>query len=472
MTRSRLTAWLILTAAAWLLPASPARADKLAPTYAIEQVRISGNSKTKEHVIRRALLVQPGERLAVDDPRFEISRYRLLSLGYFSEVRLRLEKGSARGKVVLVVQVEERGTIILTDIFFGSSEATTAWGGLGIAENNFLGRGIAINGAFVIGSAPEVEPGNPQGAFTLGVSSTRLAGGPLSAHASFNFLTGNDFFRRSGLESSSNPKDFVGIGYTRIGGVLGIGFDLARYTQMYIDYRGEFVQADVPTGAVREGTQGDNQPIDFGINNGISVLSMLNLTIQRDTRSDPVLPQRGYIMSVAGELSLGLLGSGYDFFKLKALYRHYFPMSWGHIISLNLGGGVVFGEAPFFEKFFIGDFNDLVPSRALGLNFSTLPSRDIFGTAIDTKRYEEFAVRASMEYIVPWFRGGKFFYGGDFFVDVGVIMLTSRRELQVRDRSLTESIPIDMTLDAGLRLDTRVGVFRLSIGNGVGRIPF
>jgi hypothetical protein len=57
-------------------------------------------------------------------------------------------------------------------------------------------------------------------------------------------------------------------------------------------------------------------------------------------------------------------------------------------------------------------------------------------------------------------------------VDVGLLMLTSRKELQVRDQDLSGSIPIDMTLDAGLRLDTRVGVFRLSIGNGLGRIPF
>ena len=59
-----------------------------------------------------------------------------------------------------------------------------------------------------------------------------------------------------------------------------------------------------------------------------------------------------------------------------------------------------------------------------------------------------------------------------FHPNVGLIMLTSRKELQVRDQDLSGSIPIDMTLDAGLRLDTRVGVFRLSIGNGLGRIPF
>jgi len=454
------------------LAATPARADKLSPTYVIEAIKIRGNTKTKEHIIRRALLVTAGERLSVNDRRFDISRYRVLSLGYFSEVRLKLEKGSSRGKVNLVVSVQERGTILLTDVFFGSSEATTVWGGLGIAENNFLGRGIGLHGAFVLASEPEVGDSSVQAAFRLGVRTARLAGGPMSAHATFNYLSGSDFFRKSGRDGSSNPDDFVAVPYKRVGGMLGVGFDLARYTQIYLDYRGEMIDADVPPGMVRVGQDGTGQPVTFGISDGISVLSLLAVTIERDTRSDPVLPQRGSLLSLTGEFSSALIGSGYDYFKLKALYRQYLPLRWGHVLSFNVGGGVVFGKAPFFEKFFIGDFNDLVPSRALGLNFSTLPSRNIFGTAISSKRYEEFAARASLEYIVPWFRGGKFFYGGDFFVDVGLIMLTSRKELQVRDQDLSQSIPVDMTLDAGLRLDTRVGVFRLSIGNGLGRIPF
>jgi hypothetical protein len=77
-----------------------------------------------------------------------------------------------------------------------------------------------------------------------------------------------------------------------------------------------------------------------------------------------------------------------------------------------------------------------------------------------------------VEYIIPWFRGGRFAYGGDFFINVGLICLTSRDEIKMRDRRLSESIPLDLTLDAGLRLDTQIGIFRFSIGNALGRIPF
>ena len=463
----------ILLAALWSFPASAPAADgDQTPSYVIESIQIRGNTKTRGYVIRRALRVAVGERLSVDDPRFELSRFRVLSLGFFSDVRLKLEKGTSRGKVILVIEVTERGTIILTDIFIGSSEATKIWGGLGVAENNFLGRGISVEGAFVLGADPEVERGAVQQSYRLRASKRQIGGLPISFSGTVLFLDGSDFFRRSGSEHSYDPGDFVSIRYRRIGGALGAGFDLARYTRMYVDYRGEAVSASIPAGAVRINPDGGGQPIPFGITDGASILSLLSMTVERDTRSDPVLPQRGSIISVTGDFSSSLLGSTYDYFKLSARYQVFFPVRWGHIVSVQLFGGVVFGQAPFFERFFIGDLNDLVPDRALGLNFSTLPSRDIFGTSIDSMRYEEIAMRISGEYIIPWFRGGRVLYGGDFFLNVGVLLLTSRAELRIRDHSLAESIPVDLTIDAGLRLDTRIGIFRFSIGNALGRIPF
>jgi outer membrane protein insertion porin family len=440
-------------------------------SYLLEGIQIRGNTKTRSEVIRRALQVSQGEQISIADPRFDLSRFRLLSLGFFSDVRLKLERGSSRGRAILVVEVKERGTIILNEIFLGNSEATTAWGGLGLAENNFLGSGFSVEGAFVLGADPEVERGNLQQSYRLQVRSRQLGRSPFSLSTSLMYLNGCDFFRRSGSEGSSDPKDYLSIRYRRFGGSLGLGFDLLRYTRMYVAYRGESVYSDIPIGVVRTNPDGSGEPINFGILGGDSTLSLISVGVERDTRSDPVLPQDGSLFTIAGDFSSGVLGSSYDYAKFSANYQIFFPLRWGHVFSVQLLGGVLFGQAPFFEKFFIGDFNFLVPGRALGLNFSTLPSRDFFGTAIDSKRYEEIALRTSVEYIIPWFRGGKHLYGGDFFLSLGLISLTSRNELRMRDRSLAESIPVDLTLDVGLRLDTRIGLFRFSLGNGLGRIP-
>lgn len=465
---------IIALAAPWadrLAVAAPA-ADAAVPRYVIEAIKIRGARKTKRYVIQRALQVRVGQRLSVDDPRFTASRYRVLALGFFSDVQLQLKKGSQRGRVVLVVRVTERGTILLTDLFLGVSEATAAWGGLGLAEKNFLGRGISLEAAFVLGADPVVERAQIQQAYWARVTAPRLAGGPIELSASFLYLRGSEFFRQSGPESSSSPSDFLSTPYRRIGGTLGMGFDIGRWVRMQVDYRGESLLADIPLGAVWRRPDGRSQPIAFDIERGDSVLSLLSASIEYDSRSDPVLPERGSLLRVGVDTSTRLLGSSYSYVKLTALYKRFIPLRWGHVVALGVLGGAIFGESPFFEQFFIGDLNDLVPGRSLGLNFSTLPSRDFFGTSIDSKRYEDLALRTSVEYIVPWFRGGRVAYSGDFFVRVGLLFLASKEDLVARDRPLAESIPVDLTIDAGLRLDTRIGIFRVSIGNGLGRIPF
>lgn len=447
------------------------------PIYRIEAIEVQGNRRTRSHLIRRALLVRAGERLAVDDPAFELSQYRVLALGYFSSVRLRLRKGASRGAAVLVVEVVERGTLVISDLFLGTSEATRAWGGLGLAERNLFGRGIELEGAFVLGTDPLVERAHLQQSYWLSATSPQSRWRRLEASAALLLVDGSEFFRRSGADASSAPRHFISAGYRRIGGSLGAGLDVGPTVRVRADQRVEAVQAAIPVGATRElpttgGLPPRSVPVPFALVEGHSMLSVTSVTLEHDTRSDPIMPERGALLTATADVSTRLFASRYSFVKLSASYRRYWALPWRHIASLQLFGGAIFGEAPFFEKFFIGDLSDLVPARALGLNFSTLPSRNVFGTPISGRRYEDLALRCSGQYSIPWFRGGRFAYAGDFFLDVGLIFLASKEDLRLRDRPLLQSVPIDLTVDAGLRLDTRIGVFLFSVGNGLGRIPF
>lgn len=442
------------------------------PHYIIEKIKIVGAKKTKKHVISEALAIKVGERLSVEDPAFLSAQLRLLALGFFSDVQLHLERGTARGRVILVVHVKERGTIVLSDVFMGVSEATKAWGGLGLAERNFLGRGISLEGAFVLGADPDIDRGELQQSYWARVTFPRLFGN-LDFSASMLYLRGSEFFQQSGSEGSSAPSDFLSTPYRRAGGTLGVGFNFGGNTRIYLHYRSESLRADVPLAASWRKPDGQIEPIDFDILSDRSFLSLISTTIEYDTRSDPVLPSRGTIFRFSADSALSLLASDYSYVKLSADYRRYFSIWRGHVLALGVYGGVVFGEAPFFEQFFIGDINDLVPSRSLGLNFSTLSSRDFFGTNIDSMRYEELAIRTSFQYIIPWFRGGeKLAYAGDFFIRAGLLFLASKDQLMVRERPFAEAMPIDLTFDIGFQLDTKVGVFRITLGNALGRIPF
>ena len=99
-----------------------------------------------------------GAAVDASDPRVEAVRYRLLALGYFLDVRLSVTRGASRGGVVLVVEVEERGTIVINELFPSTSAATAFWGGADVSETNFLGRGINLGGGFVASTTP-VVPG-------------------------------------------------------------------------------------------------------------------------------------------------------------------------------------------------------------------------------------------------------------------------------------------------------------------------
>jgi hypothetical protein len=48
--------------------------------------------------------------------------------------------------------------------------------------------------------------------------------------------------------------------------------------------------------------------------------------------------------------------------------------------------------------------------------------------------------------------------------------LAQTEELTLRDSGLWRSLPIDVYADAGVRIDTDIGVFELTISNALGRL--
>ena len=84
--------------------------------YLLEGIDIVGNTKTRRQVVEHYVPFRRGDVLDVDDPKLELTRYRLLGTGFFRDVQLSLRKGSARGRVILVVEVTERNTLVVTDL--------------------------------------------------------------------------------------------------------------------------------------------------------------------------------------------------------------------------------------------------------------------------------------------------------------------------------------------------------------------
>jgi outer membrane protein insertion porin family len=486
----RAPAILAVIVASELLGAPPARADDAAPApddveaaaaaaaafpdqrfgprYVIDDIVVRGNQKTEKSIIvaeAAALGLVQGTAVDASDPRVEAVRYRLLALGYFLDVRLSVARGATRGGVVLVVEVEERGTIVINELFPSTSAATAFWGGADISETNFLGRGINLGGGFV-GSTTPVVPGATAG---LGLRLRAVVppiGGPygLSLSVTGLYNDGSEFYRLTGSDDDPDPRNFVATRVQRAGGIVGVGKDFRSRVHLGLGFREEAVTAQLPAGPA-------TLPINYMITAGSSRVGSGIATFDLDTRSDPILPRSGMRIALSLEVASGAFGSSYNYVKTVLEGSVYRPMPRGHALGFHLFVGAIGGDAPYFDRFFVGDLNLLLPRRALGINFSTL-SRNVLDTSIAHHRYDEYAARALIEYAVPIWRRRGFIYGGDAFAAVGLFGMASPGDFIPPGESGFHALPIDLTGDIGIRLDTYVGIFTISIANALSRTSF
>src|SRR5688572_8182496 len=102
------------------------------PAMFIEAIELVGNDKTADNVIHNRMVLAVGD--LVDDEKVEESRLRLLSTGFFKSVEFSLRRGSQRGRVLLVVEVVERNTILIDELYLGFSSVASFFGGFGVVE--------------------------------------------------------------------------------------------------------------------------------------------------------------------------------------------------------------------------------------------------------------------------------------------------------------------------------------------------
>jgi hypothetical protein len=444
------------------------------PKYIIEEIVVRGNRRTKTALILAELGLGTGDTLVASDPRVEAARFRLLALGLFLDARLSVQRGTRRGGVVLVIEVEERGALVINELYPSTSSATAFWGGADVSDTNFLGRGINLGGGFVASTMPIVLDAERGLGLRLHTAIPLLqAPGGLVLSATALYNDGSEFYRFSGPSGDPDPGRFTAANTRRAGGVVGVSRTVTRALRVGVEVGGESVDARLPPPALRVQTfpNGTTAPIDFKVIEGSSRVATLAVTFDYDTRSDPVLPRAG--ARIIGTLEAGVPpASSYGYGKAVVQASLYTKMPRGHALGLHLLGGAIVGDAPYWDQFFVGDLNLLLPRRALGMNFSTQPSRNLLDTSIASHRYDDYAARVLLEYAIPVWRRRGIVYGGDFFVAVGLFGMASDGDLSPPGGLTWSKLPIDLTGDLGLRLDTSIGIFTISIANALSRSSF
>ncbi len=436
-----------------------------------------GNTSTLTRVVLRYIPYHPGDTLDVDDREIELTRYRLLGTGFFRDVSLSLRRGSRRGNVILVVTVAERNTIVLNNVWLGlatdagangAPRPISAFGGIDVAETNLAGTGITLGGAIALADR--------QLALRTRFADPAFLGTTWTAEAQLLYNHARDFFGNKDVviddPTQLVEQDYAVVQYDRFGGSLGAGHDLGLSTQLFVDYRLEKIDATLPL-AASDHRGLAVEPIDFYILPGSSILSTLRANVVYDTRDTPVLTTRGQFVTALAEASLTPLGSDYPYAKLQARASTYARLPWGHVLRLDAFAGAIFGSAPLFEKFYVGDFSDLLPDRVLDLNFDRRTAPNYFNTDIVEVRYGQYAAKVNLEYRVPIYHGTRSIYGVDLFASAGLYGDCNPEDITNPARGYTgfATIPIDFTFNFGLRADTALGGFLFGISNFIGFLP-
>ena len=342
---------------------------KRGPPVYFDQVKIAGNLKTRDKVIRRELEVTEKGRFSSDKVRE--SRNALLRTGFFKDVTVSTEKSEKKDRVDLLVKVEEAPTGTFS-VGAGYSTASAFSFRTSVEERNLFGTGRRVSANLVLSKTDQdivfglVEPRVLDSRADLGFD---------VFHTTAEFASWTN--RRSGFATRiSAPIRYVRLPY------FGRRADV--YRTEGLDTEPGFSILDHLHGGIgytlfRSNITdvGDDAP--SSIEAGKSLTSAVTPRLSYDTRNHFFVPTEG-TRSVTS-LKLAGLGGDNRFMRSDASLSWYYPVfknfEWGEKFALMLGGRVGYGaswtdrELPLFERYFAGGINSV-----RGYEYRTLGPRE------------------------------------------------------------------------------------------------
>lgn len=229
-------------------------------------ITVKGNTKTRDKVIRRELMIREGAQFSGSDLRR--SRENVNRLGFFEQGSVVFNTVSPAGKddvLDVEISVTERNT---GQISLGAGYSTATGGFLqaSIAQNNF--RGLGQNLSFSLSLASNDQR------FNLGFTEPYLF--------DTKWTAGGDIFRTKNEQS-------VSFSYLKQGFDLRVGYPIFDYTRLFLTYKFE----DTKLTEVKDPT------IEEDIENGVA--SSVRTTVIRDKRNNTFEPTGGYYISLSTE---------------------------------------------------------------------------------------------------------------------------------------------------------------------------
>jgi len=302
----------------------------------VDKIKIKGNVKTKDVVVRRELRIQPGDKF--DGDKLRRSKERLQNLGFFDEISYDTEETTEADKKNLLVDVKEAKT---GSFSFGGGYSTVDQfvGFAEIEQKNFDwknfpyftggGQNLTLRASF----------GSVSDGYNLSFTEPWLFDYPVA----FGF----DAYRRSHTRDTD-----AGYGYDEdvTGGDLRLGKEISEYTRLDLTYRYDKIKIS---------NVSDDASEDLKREIGSNVISSIAPVFQFDSRDNVFYATRGNLLVNSFEWAGGAFGGDKNFWKYFGRFSHYFPMPRNSVVEVRGRAGLASTTGgteriPIYDRFFAG----------------------------------------------------------------------------------------------------------------------
>jgi len=276
------------------------------PRVYIERINVIGNTRTKDHVIRREFRLAEGD--AYNPLLVDRAKKRLQGLGIFKTAEVKRRPGSAADRIVLDVEVEEQST---GELSFGAGYSTNEGiiGDVSITERNFMGNGQFLR-LKLAGSVERMQ-------VDLSFTEPRFLDRNLSA--------GFDLFHKE-----LDQTDDSGFSSRTSGGTVRLGFPLSENLWMQTGYtlkRDEIFDVSENSSLAVQQACGDTNPFDDDVqcDDDAYWTSAVGTSLTYDKRNHPRNPTSGYYLQLSTDFAG--LGGDVNYVRVQGEGRAYYPIT-------------------------------------------------------------------------------------------------------------------------------------------------
>lgn len=315
----------------------------------VRRINFSGNSKTRDEVLRREMRQQEGAWIST--AQVERGKLRLQRTGYFKDVNV---------DTPAVV-----GTTDQVDVNYTVEEAPGGRIGAGLGFSQ--GQGVILNASIsqdnFLGSGKRV-----QFAFNNSDVNTNYGIGYTNPYFTVDGISSgfNAFYRVTNAQDANlaifETKEF--------GGAVSFGFPVAENNSIATEFSYTNTEIDLDANS-------SSQLSTFVAQNGDTYdILKFSAGFAYDTRNKRVLPDKGIFHRINTEVSVPSFGNSLEFYKIDYETKWFKDIYEDFILTLgaDIGYGDSYGdttELPFFENFYAGG-----PRTVRGFEENTLGPRD------------------------------------------------------------------------------------------------